>query len=289
MRGHVRIKDLLELIAKLLACRRKRTVHFGIDLYVILLCGQRFLADHNRIEEGIIKLIDENFEEKKPVLHFTMVIGKTNVHHEVCLNSQLYRLLIAFKWKGFHPKTYRLVKRMTEWLGIFGYSFKDSILTAVAEVASNLKISQDLAGHASIANTFRYTPLHRVKDIFAVVNRLVVPEIDSHFGKFDQKQLVEYLNSLQVDNVRYASFRQNWMPLLLSRLYTRNYQHDFDHDQRVDFMAPECPEPVQLLNSPAARPQEELDSLRVQQTLEIIQAERSSDEGGMEDVEDILT
>ena len=159
MRGHVRMKDILLLISTLLSCCRRRVVHFGLDLYLILLSGQRFLADQRVIEEGVKKLLLENEGLDVPVLHFTMVIGKTNQRHEVCLNQQLVQLLRAFKWEGFHYKTHRLVQHMREWLGIYGYSLKDAMLTSAASVATDLKISQEIAGHVSIANTFRYTPL----------------------------------------------------------------------------------------------------------------------------------
>jgi hypothetical protein len=46
---------------------------------------------------------------------------------------------------------------MTEWLGINAYSFKDAILDAVAAVATDLQLSQRVAGHKSVKNTRIYT------------------------------------------------------------------------------------------------------------------------------------
>ena len=160
-------------------------------------------------------------------LTFTMVIGKTNVRQEVCLNMQLYLLLKEFGWTGFHWKTYRLVKRMREWLGIFGYAFKDALLTAAATVASNLNISQQIAGHRSVSHTARYTRLCTVADVLKITSRLVVPGLQSRFGKYDQEQLLTFLNSLTVENVRYSTFRSDWLTILLSRLYTLHYEKQY--------------------------------------------------------------
>lgn len=46
IRGHVHIRDIIIMIQQLLNCRRKTTTHFALDLYIVLLSGQRFLADH---------------------------------------------------------------------------------------------------------------------------------------------------------------------------------------------------------------------------------------------------
>ena len=46
LRSFVNIRDLLLLIKDLLNSRKKQVVHFGLDLYIILLAGQRYLADH---------------------------------------------------------------------------------------------------------------------------------------------------------------------------------------------------------------------------------------------------
>ena len=72
---------------------------------------------------------------------------------------------------------------------MYGYSFKDAMLTAADSVANNLRIAQDIAGHASIANTMRYTPLSKVKDIFKVINHLVLTGVDKNFGKYDDNQV----------------------------------------------------------------------------------------------------
>lgn len=72
---------------------------------------------------------------------------KTNVELEVCLNRQLLKMFRKFKWSRFHFKTYRLVRRMSEWLGIFGYDFKTAILDATVTVATNLDLPQQVAVH----------------------------------------------------------------------------------------------------------------------------------------------
>ena len=35
-------------------------VHIGLDLYVILLAGQRFLADADKMERGLKELVGSN-------------------------------------------------------------------------------------------------------------------------------------------------------------------------------------------------------------------------------------
>ena len=44
-RNFVRIKDIILVIKKLIFTQRKQLIHFGLDLYIILLAGMRFLAD----------------------------------------------------------------------------------------------------------------------------------------------------------------------------------------------------------------------------------------------------
>ena len=98
MKEFVSMRDLLRLIESIFNFKKKRLVHFALDLYIILLCGQRFLADHRKIEEGVKTLVKDNFglEEKEMMLTFPMVIGKTNVRKDVCLNKQLMMMLIKF-------------------------------------------------------------------------------------------------------------------------------------------------------------------------------------------------
>ena len=90
-------------------------------------------------------------------LTFPLLIGKTGVRQEVCLNRQLVLLLIKFKWQGFHSKTLRIVQRMSEWLGVTGYCLKDCILNAAAKYAPSLELPQRIAGHSRVENTRRYT------------------------------------------------------------------------------------------------------------------------------------
>lgn len=94
-RNFVRIKDVILVIKKLILTQRKQLVHFGLDLYIILLAGMRFLADKDRIQKGVLELLANN--EKRETsdlgLTFTMIIGKSDVKQEVCLNTQLYLML----------------------------------------------------------------------------------------------------------------------------------------------------------------------------------------------------
>lgn len=39
------MRDILLVIKDLLSSKKKRLVHLALDLYIILLSGQRFLAD----------------------------------------------------------------------------------------------------------------------------------------------------------------------------------------------------------------------------------------------------
>lgn len=113
-----------------------------------------------------------------------MEIGKTKYKQEVVLNSQLVLMLREFGWQGWHAKTERIVKRMKEWLGIYGYSFKGVIMEAVTEFGSNLTIAQRLAGHRSIRNTEIYTPGTKFRDILRIINSLSVPGLDIRFGRY---------------------------------------------------------------------------------------------------------
>jgi len=119
-----------------------------------------------------------------------MVMGKNNRRQEVCLNKQLVLLLSDFGWPGFHEKTFCLVKRMTEWLGIFGYSFKDAILNAVAASSTSLHLSQRTAGHQSQANTKRYTQVTAISDNLRVTSKLVIPGLHTRFGSYSDAQVI---------------------------------------------------------------------------------------------------
>ena len=48
-RNFVRIKDIVMVIKTLIGTKRMQLVHFGLDLYIILLSGMRFLADQEQI------------------------------------------------------------------------------------------------------------------------------------------------------------------------------------------------------------------------------------------------
>lgn len=49
-RNFVRMRDIILLLKDLFATRRRSVVHLGLDLYIILLAGQRYLADHTKME-----------------------------------------------------------------------------------------------------------------------------------------------------------------------------------------------------------------------------------------------
>jgi Ni,Fe-hydrogenase III component G len=65
VRQFVRTRDLIELFQKLLSTRKKRAVHLGID-------------------------------DSQLNLTYNIIIGKTNVPHVICLNTQICSLLQAF-------------------------------------------------------------------------------------------------------------------------------------------------------------------------------------------------
>lgn len=59
-RSFVRIKDLFTVIQVLMMTKKRTVVHFALDMYIILLCGQRYLADHEIIQNGILRLLALN-------------------------------------------------------------------------------------------------------------------------------------------------------------------------------------------------------------------------------------
>lgn len=99
-KSSVKLGDIIMLIKRLLACRKKRTVHLALDLYIILLCSQRYLADREEIKRGVLGLLESN-RNRSPddlILTFPMQIGKTRYKQEVVLNSQLVLMLKEFGW-----------------------------------------------------------------------------------------------------------------------------------------------------------------------------------------------
>lgn len=56
----VKIFDLFSLLGTLFAVRKKTVVHFALDLYLILLSGQRFLADWQQIQDGVLAQLAHN-------------------------------------------------------------------------------------------------------------------------------------------------------------------------------------------------------------------------------------
>ncbi len=109
------------------------------------------------------------------------------------------------------------------------------MLSATAAVASDLQLSQRIAGHRSQLHTQRYTKLTLLSDNLKVTSRLVVPGLHCRFGSYDQSQVLSYLEELNVSNVNYVPFKTNWLDSLLSRLYTTRYQSQFTKDQDVDY------------------------------------------------------
>ncbi len=78
-RTFVSLRDVMGVLHDLLATCKKRMVHFALDLYVILLGGQRFLADFREIERGLKQLVESN-RSRQPdnlALSFEMRVGKT--------------------------------------------------------------------------------------------------------------------------------------------------------------------------------------------------------------------
>lgn len=82
---------------------------------------------------------------------------------------------------------------MNEWIGIYAYSLKDTMLNAAAAVSSDLRLSQHIAGHRSLSNTRRYTRETAIGDTLQVTSRIVVPGLDSRFGSYDENQVVFFL------------------------------------------------------------------------------------------------
>ena len=122
-------------------------------------------------------------------LSFEMKIGKTLQQQQVGLNKQLLLLLNEFGWVGFHRKSVQIVQRMSSWLGIHGYSFKDTMLNAVSAISTDLRLAQHVAGHQSISSTKRYTKLTFIGDTFKVVSKLIVPYLHERFGQYDPQQV----------------------------------------------------------------------------------------------------
>lgn len=71
------------------ASRKRSVVHVALDLYLILLSSQRFLADRNSLQNGIIALLERNtrvVEGGELILTFPLFINKTGADQEVVLS-----------------------------------------------------------------------------------------------------------------------------------------------------------------------------------------------------------
>lgn len=130
---------------------------------------------------------------------------------------------------------------MREWVGIYGYSFKSAIMEAVTEFGSNLAFAQRLAGHRSIRNTEIYTPGTKFRDILRIIKSLVVPGVDLRFGDYDEAAIMQSLEELRVQHMRYDEFKPDWFPALMRRLYGANYRAHLANDQEINFVAPSVP------------------------------------------------
>ena len=71
---------------------------------------------------------------------------------------------------------------MTEWLGVQGYSFKHTMLTAAAVFSSQLDLAKRIAGHKSIRSTEQYTKLAQIANTLRLTEKLVVPGLDNKYG-----------------------------------------------------------------------------------------------------------
>lgn len=83
LRSLVPIRDILLLLRNIFELRKQRTTHFALDLYLVLLLGQRYQSDRLRIEEGVLKLLNANKdkEDNNLELTFQITIGKTKSVH----------------------------------------------------------------------------------------------------------------------------------------------------------------------------------------------------------------
>lgn len=164
-----------------------------MDFYIILLSGQRFLADWKEMEKGLLAMqtLNQNRQPENLELTYFTRIGKTGGNiHEVALNPQLCMLLKEFGWEGFHPKTYRIVKRMSEWLGVKGYSLKHCMLSTTAKATTDLHLAQRVAGHRSIASTRVYTSVRALADNLRINKLLAVPGLSHTFGQQNDAQVI---------------------------------------------------------------------------------------------------
>jgi hypothetical protein len=124
---------------------------------------------------------------------------------------------------------------MTAWLGVTGYTLKDTILNAIASISSNLQLSQRVAGHSSQRTTEIYTRLTAISDALQVTSHINIPGLDHKFGSLDESATITYLQSLKLTNIKYATFFEDWLERLMPRLYSAQYEKLFHQDAEVDF------------------------------------------------------
>jgi hypothetical protein len=80
LRSFVKISDLLLFIKELLQSQKKKAVHFTIDIYTILLSGQRFSADQKAMKDRMLAMLSRNQAAQNNNLEITykMIIGKSS-------------------------------------------------------------------------------------------------------------------------------------------------------------------------------------------------------------------
>jgi hypothetical protein len=87
---------------------------------------------------------------------------------------------------------------MSSWLGVRGYSLKDTILNSVASIATSLDLSMRVAGHVSKRNTEIYMNLTGISDRLKVNSKIVVPGLHIKFGNYDEEMVFSLLKSFEI-------------------------------------------------------------------------------------------
>jgi hypothetical protein len=63
------------------------------------------------------------------------------------------------------------------------------MMTTAGAVATDLRLSQEIAGHRSISSTLHYTRLTSIADRLQVANRIVISGLHSRFGRYNEAQV----------------------------------------------------------------------------------------------------
>ena len=137
------------MLERFLQTKKKKYVHFAVDIMIFFQCGLRLPSSLAKLEENILKLLERRTKDPS-VCRFTTTQTKTNSKAFVNFDEQLLQLLEKLAWKGFAlPK--KEYERLTTILPFSLYTLRRGFISFLYVKHEQTKDIRFLTQHKSSA------------------------------------------------------------------------------------------------------------------------------------------